>query len=413
VKSVLRIEKLVPGGLGLARTDQGVALVRGGLPGELVEATLSTRKNHLEGTVSHILEAHPKRYTQYLPPSADLPLDYPQQLSIKQGFVQEALERISKIEFTISPIQPIRASADALGYRTSAQYALHPLGGLAYRQPKTNELIRIEQDPLIAPPLQEAFKLLSSWPLSSLEEVVLRGSLHERKAQVGLIGGQARFFKKTAQALVQEGMAGVVWAEPSPRGRFRGSVHHLTGVTGLLEDFGGILSTVNVQSFAQINPKAAGLMFLEAAQIVGSGDRALELYAGSGILSLHIARQFKELVAIEISPDAIKRGETDKRRLHIANLHFHRDDAKELSRFLPAGLVMLDPPRTGLSPEVMQGLLMAQPERILYISCDPATWARDVGKLSQGGYRLSFVRPYDFYPFTHHIEILSLLRLAW
>lgn len=404
----LRIEKLVGGGPGLARTEGKTALVRGGLPGELVEADVTERKNRLEGHVTRVLEPHPKRYTAYLPPSADLPLDYPEQLPIKQGFVGEALERIGKLEFGLSPIQP---SPDSLEYRTSAQYALHPLGGLAYRQPRTNDLVRVEQDPLVAPPLQEAFKLLSIWPLSNVEEVVLRGSLYENRAQVGFIGGFARFFKRTAQALVQEGIAGVVWAEASPKGRFRGGVQHLAGETGLLEDLGGVLSTVNVGSFAQVNPKAAGLMFQEAAQIVGGGGRALELYAGSGVLSLHLAHHLEHITAIEISRDAVKRGEADAARLGAGNVEFKREDARIFAKFLPADLVMVDPPRAGLSEEVLKGLLEHEPGRILYISCDPATWARDVGKLVQGGYKLTFARPYDFYPFTHHVELLSLLSL--
>lgn len=403
----LRIEKVVGGGLGLARTEGKVALVRGGLPGELVEADLTERKNHLEGRLTRLLEPHPKRYTAYLPPSADLPLEYPEQLPIKQGFVQEALERIGKLEFGLSPI---RGSPDALHYRTAAQYALHPLGGLAYRQPRSNELVWVGEDPLIAVPLEEAFRLLSGWPLSNVEEVVLRGSLYENRAQVGFIGGEARSFKRTAQALVQEGLAGVVWAESSPKGRFRGKVQHLVGEAGLLEDFGGILSTVNVQSFAQVNPKAAGLMFQEAAQVAGRGGRALELYAGSGVLSLHLAQQLEHITAVEISRDAVKRGEADAARLGGGNVEFKREDAKIFAKFLPADLVMVDPPRAGLSEEVLAGLLEHKPNRILYISCDPATWARDVGKLAQGGYQLTFARPYDFYPFTHHVEVLSWLE---
>lgn len=404
---MLTIEKLVPGGLGLARTPEGTALVRGALPGEVVRVELRPRKNHLEGRVQEILEPHPGRYSGPLPPSADLPLAYPAQLPIKQSFVQEVLERIAKLEFAPSPIQP---SPDALGYRTTAQYALHPLGGLAYRKPDSHELVKIEQDLLIAPPLQEAFRLLSHWPLSRLDEVVLRGSLYEHKTLVGFIGGEARFFRRTAQALVQEGIAGAVWAEDSPKGRFRGQVQHLAGATSLLEDFGGVLSTVNVQSFAQVNPEAAGLLYREAAEIAGNGERAIELYAGSGVLGLHLARQFREVIAVEISKDAVKRGEADRERLGSSNLRFHRGDSRELSKFTPADLVAVDPPRAGLSAEVLQAILEARPERVLYISCDVATWARDVGKLTQAGYRLNFARPYDFYPFTHHVEVLSLLE---
>jgi 23S rRNA (uracil-5-)-methyltransferase RumA len=406
------IEKLVPGGLGLARTTAGTALVRGALPGEVVRVELRPRKNHLEGRVVEILEPHPERYPDPLPPTADLPLHYPAQLPIKQGFVHEALGRTAKLEFPLSPIQP---SPDALGYRTTVQYALHPLGGLAYRKPDSHELVKIEQDPLVAPPLQEAFQLLSRWPLSSLDEVVLRGSLYEQRTLVGFIGGEARFFKRTAQVLVQEGLAGAVWAEASPKGRFRGQVQHLAGDASLLEMFSsvdfGVLSTVNVQSFAQVNPKAAGLMYREAAQITGGGERAVELYAGSGVLGLHLAPQFRQVIAVEISKDAVRRGEADRERLGASNLRFHRGDSRELSKFTPADLVAVDPPRAGLAAEVMQAILEARPERVLYISCDPATWARDVGKLTQAGYRLNFARPYDFYPFTHHVEVLSLLEL--
>jgi tRNA/tmRNA/rRNA uracil-C5-methylase (TrmA/RlmC/RlmD family) len=381
------------------------------MPGEVVEADLQKRKHHLEGQVTRVLEPHPARYHKPLPPSADLPLEYPAQLPLKQGFVQESLERIAKLSFAVSPIQPSPSYGpqEGLYYRTAAQYALHPLGGLAYRQPQSNDLIRLTHDPLIALPLQPAFELLSDWPLSSLEEVVLRGSVYEQKVQVGFIGGQARFFKKTAQALVQEGLAGVVWAEVSPKGRFRGRIQHLAGETDLLEDFGGVLSSINVQSFAQVNPKAAGMLFQEAARLVAPGRKAVELYAGSGVLSLHLAPFFKEIVAIEINRGAVKRGEADRDRLGVQNLVFQQDDARVLAKHLPADLVVVDPPRAGLSPEVLAGLLEGRPAQILYLACDPATWARDVGRLVQAGYRLDFVRPYDFYPFTHHVEVLSLL----
>lgn len=407
----LRIEKLVAGGLGLARTPWGTALVRGGLPGETVEAELRERKNHLEGSVIRILEPHPARYQKPLPPSADLPLDYTAQLPIKQGFVQESLERIAKMSFEVSPIaaSPTYGLEPGLHYRTASQYALHPLGGLAYRLPQSNHRVHIPHDPLIAEPLQPAFDLLGGWPLANLEEIVLRGSLYEHKVQVGLIGGQARYFEKTAQALVEEGIAGVVWGEPSLKGRFRGRAQHLRGEVSLLEDFGGVLSAVNVQSFAQVNPKAAGLLYQEAKQIAASGHKAVELYAGSGVMSLHLAPLFNEIVAIEINHSAVKLGKAARDRLGVQNLVFEQNDARVLAKHLPADLVMVDPPRAGLSPEVFAGLMEAKPAQILYIACDLATWARDVGRLSQAGYQLRFVRPYDFYPFTHHVEILSLL----
>ncbi|RMH54849.1 MAG: class I SAM-dependent RNA methyltransferase [Deinococcus-Thermus bacterium] len=410
----LRIEKLVPGGLGLARTPEGVALVRGGLPGELVEAELRPRKNHLEGWVKRLLEAHPERYPKPLPPSADLPLAYRAQLPLKQGLVREVLARIARVDLEPHPIAPSPSYGPEPGlhYRTAAQYALHPLGGLAYRYPGTYDLLRLDGDPLIAKPMEAVFSLLSGWPLGGLEEVALRASLYEGRVLVAFIGGAPGLLKRSARALLQEGVAGVVWAEASPKGRFRGLVRPLGGELSLLEKFGDVLATISVQSFAQVNPKAAGSLYQEAAHLAGSGRKAVELYAGSGVLSLHLAPRFEEVVAVEISHDAVKRGEADRRRMGVENLVFHRDDARVLPQLLPAELVAVNPPRAGLSAEVVRALLEGRPPRILYIACDPATWARDVGRLVRGGYRLVFARPYDFYPFTHHVEVLSLLVLG-
>ncbi|RIH84589.1 23S rRNA (uracil-C(5))-methyltransferase RlmCD [Calidithermus terrae] len=406
----LTIEKLVPGGLGLARTPDGVALVRGGLPGEVVEAELERRKNHWEGEVSEVLEPHPRREEGPWPPSVDLPLAYEAQLPIKAGFVQEALERIAKLEAALEPIQP---SPRPLGYRAAAQYAVMPGGGLAYRYPGTHNLLLLEHDPLLAPPLARAFGQLRPLQLACLE-VALRGSLREGKVLLGLIGGDPKRLQPLARDLLGSSpdVVGVTWAEDHPAGRFRGRVQALAGAGTLLEDFGGVLASVSVQGFAQVNPEAAGRMYLEAARVAGEGQKAVELYAGSGVLGFHLARGFAEVVAVEISKEAVKRGEADKARLGVSNLRFHRGDASELAKLGTADLVAVDPPRAGLSPQTLQALLQARPARLLYVSCDPATWARDVGRLAREGYRLEFVRPYDFYPYTHHVEVLSLLSLA-
>jgi tRNA (uracil-5-)-methyltransferase len=96
----------------------------------------------------------------------------------------------------------------------------------------------------------------------------------------------------------------------------------------------------------------------------------------------------------------------------VENLRFHRGDAREAGGLGAFDLVVLDPPRGGLAPEVRAYLKESRPREILYVACDPATWARDVGELVRAGYGLAFVRPYDFFPFTHHVEVLSLLRLG-
>ncbi|GAA5335649.1 MULTISPECIES: class I SAM-dependent RNA methyltransferase [Thermus] len=404
----VRIEKLVPGGYGLARTEEGAILVKGALPGEVVRGIPVRRKGALFLEEVELLEPHPERYPHPLPPSADLPLAYEAQLPLKEALVGDALARIAKLE---APLLPIRPSPRPLGYRTAAQYARYPLGGLAYRLPESHALYPLEEDPLLAEPLASAFALLRTWPLP-VEEVALRGSLLTGKVLLGLVGGSLEALKRPAKALVKEGFAGVVWAEPSPKGRFRGRVTPLYGERTLLERFGPLTATVSVESFSQVNPLAAGELFAEATGLVSGGERALELYAGSGLLSLLLAPRYREVVAVEVSKEAVRRGEADRKRLGVENLRFHRGDVREAPRFGRFDLVAVDPPRAGLAPEVRAYLLESRPEEVLYIACDPATWARDVGELVRGGYRLSFVRPYDFFPFTHHVEVLSLLRLG-
>ncbi|WP_018111457.1 class I SAM-dependent RNA methyltransferase [Thermus igniterrae] len=405
---VLTVEKLVPGGYGLARTEEGAVLVKGALPGEVVRGRPVRRRGALFLEEVELLQPHPDRYPHPLPPTADLPLVYERQLPLKEGLVREALERIAKLPFPLSPIRP---SPRALGYRTAAQYARHPLGGLAYRLPESHALVRVAEDPLLAEPLAWALGVLSGWPLP-VEEVVLRGSLLEGRVLLGLIGGSPEALKRPAKALVAEGFAGVVWGEPSAKGRFRGQVRPLHGERTLLERFGPLTASVSVESFSQVNPLAAGELLQEAQGLPSGGERALELYAGSGLLSLLLAPRYREVVAVEISKEAVRRGEADRRRLGVENVRFHRGDAREAARLGAFDLVLLDPPRAGLAPEVRAYLLETRPQEVLYITCDPATWARDVGALVQGGYRLAFARPYDFFPFTHHVEVLSLLRLG-
>ncbi len=400
------IEKLVPGGLGLARTPEGVLLVRGVLPGERVRVRAERKKNHLEGEVLEVLEPSPDREDPGLPPGADLPLGYQAQLPVKECFVRESLARVARLETEVQPIHP---SPAPLGYRTAAQFALHPLGGLAYRVPGSDKLVRVEDDPLLTEPLRKALRLLNTWPLVGLEEVALRGSLLTGEVQLGLVGGKARHFRKAAEGLVKAGIAGVWWGAADPRGRFRGPTRFLTGKETLLERYGELEVQVDVVSFAQVNPPAAAALYAEAAKLAGSGEKAIELYGGSGVLGFFLAKNYARVTVTDLNKRSIEKGRADAARLGLANVRFARADAREAARFGPAGLVAADPPRTGLAQETLAALVELKPEKIIYIACDPATWARDVARLAKRGYRLEFVRPYDFFPYTHHVEVLSYL----
>jgi tRNA/tmRNA/rRNA uracil-C5-methylase (TrmA/RlmC/RlmD family) len=404
---VLDIDRMVAGGYGLARSAQGTVLVRGALPGERVTVRPALKAGVLRAHAIEILRPHPARVHDPLPPGADLPLAYEEQLPIKQGLVREALARIARLEHEVEPIAP---SPRALAYRTAAQYVVVEGGGLGARAQNSNRIVPLSEDSLTSEPIAAAFRVCTERSLHGIDEVVFRASMSEGRVLVGLIGRKVGIAERIARVLEGSGVAGIVWGEPDGRGRFRGRSQVLSGEDRLLEDFGGMLATVTVQSFSQVNPLASGVLYREAATIAGAGERAVELYAGSGVLSFHLAGTFGEIVAIEISADAVRRGEADARRLGARGVTFHRGDARGARRFLPADVVVVNPPRAGLDQEVITLLATSAQPRIVYVSCDPSTWARDVGRLAEHGYKLSFARPYDFYPFTHHVEVLSLLE---
>lgn len=407
IRAEVTIERIVAGGYGLARTPGGVALIRGAMPGERVVATMRRTKGTLTGDAIDILDANPNRDPQPLPPGADLPLAYDAQIEVKEGIVRDALRRVAGVEVDL---EPLRRSPKLLGYRTAAQYGVIEGGGLGAHQTASRKLVPLTNDPLVSEPVAEAIRILSAQPLPGVREVAIRGSLHEGRAAAGLLGEMRGPYERLARRLVDSGLAGVSWGLRKPGVRFRAASKVLAGNGELLEDFGGVLASVTVRSFAQVNPEAAGLLYQDAASIAGEGKRAIDLYAGSGVLALHLANAYERVEAVEISEDAVKRGQGDARRLQAHAVKFRRGDARTVARYFPADLVAVNPPRSGIDAPVLKALGEGAPARILYVSCDPPTWARDVGRLAAHGYRVTFARPYDFYPYTHHVEMLSLLE---
>ncbi len=407
----VRIEKLVSGGLGLARTESGVVLVAGALPTELVEVELKKKRGALEGTLVRVIEpsitrVQPPRGT---PPTADLAhASYEAQLEFKRGFILEALQRIAKLEdVTVLPTKP---SSLEWRYRSGAQYALSPVG-LGYRIPLSHRIWMLYDDPLLMHGVADGLSSIKAASLEPTLEIAFRGSFLTGEVLVCLIAKEEPHrFKKAVYHLKELGVAGISYAFASLEGRFRAGTEHLWGLESILEQYGDYAVSVTASSFAQVNPVAASQMYLEAARLAGTGGLAIDLYGGSGTMGLHLAKNFVNVRVIEINPEAVARGQADAARLEVDNIGFTRGDASRLEGVF-ADCIVLDPPRAGLEKDVLTALLLARAPRLVYVSCDPATWARDVAKLARGGYKLTLVQPYDFYPQTNHVEVLSVLEL--
>ena len=408
--SRVRIEKMVSGGLGLARSDNGVVLVAGALPEELVEVEIAKKRGMLEGTLLRVIQpsetrVQPPRGT---PPTADLAhASYAAQLEYKRGFITEALARIAKLEFTVQPTKP---SPLEWRYRGGAQYVVTP-AGIGYRQPNSHRAWLLRDDPLVTEAVSDGLPDIKGESLEPTLDLALRGSFLTGEVLACIIGKEEPSrYTKAVRHLRDLGVVGVSYAFASLEGRFRAGTEELWGQQSILEQYGDFEVSITASSFAQVNPSAASQVYLEIARAAGTGELAIDLYGGSGTLGMHLTKNFKQVQVIEINPEAVMRGVSDTLRLGIDNLSFKRGDASRLEGVF-ADCIALDPPRAGLSADVIAALLLARAPRLLYVSCDPATWARDVARLVKGGYKLVTVQPWDFYPQTSHVEVFSMLEL--
>ena len=424
----LTVERMVHGGAALARTEVGaVALVTGALPGETVRADVRREKGVLIGAVVEVLSASPDRVPANVHPGLDYSfMSYERQLVEKRAVVADALSRAraqarraddglaAAPRLTPADVPAVVAAPAPWGYRNSVQPAA-AAAGLGYRLPGSNEVLVLGADPSATSGVNAAWAQALSVRANraaGIHELVIRAN-DAGEALVALVSNApARKLIPLAHALVQTGVAGVVHAPYDPRGRFRSGAERLAGARFVLQGYGDVLLTMNAMSFVQPNPAAAAVLYRELARWAGQGASATELYAGGGAISFHLAPNFGRVVAVEIDRGAVTRGQRDAERLGFANVEFVRQDARSAS--IPAGteLLVVDPPRAGLSADTRAAAVASDAKRLIYVSCDAATWARDVADFEAKGFELTRFQPHDFYPQTHHVEILSELTRA-
>ncbi len=423
----LRVERMVHGGVAVARLGTGeVALVVGALPGELVRVALERSKGVMRGRVEEVLEPSPHRIDPPEHPGLDYGhVSYDHQLELKREVVEDALRRAfgGAVPGSLAPVPAVLPSPSIWRYRNVVQPAVVWRAGgaaLGYRRQGTAEVVPLDSDPVATPGVDASYRAArevlsraaSAGRRPRVLELVIRAN-DEGEALVALVGqGEAARSLDLGHRLVEAGVAGVMWAPADPRGRFRRGTERLAGRRTVLQRFNDLSLSVSATSFSQPNAAGAARLYRELARWAGSGGQALELYAGGGAIAFHLAERFETVTALEVDSSAVARGRADAERLGLGNVRFVRGDARRLAPPSGVDLVVVDPPRTGLSAELRAALVAGSFPRLAYVSCDAATWARDVADLHGKGLRLTRAQPFDLYPHTHHVEVLSLLERA-
>jgi 23S rRNA (uracil1939-C5)-methyltransferase len=376
------VEKLVFGGAGLARTEDGVVFVSGTAPGETVEIEITGKK----GGTPH---ARPKKILRPSPARREpacplygrcggcdwLHIAYPAQVECKKEMIAECMRRIGRIEHFPDP--ELFTAAES-GYRRRAQLKKDAYGNAGFFARGTNDVVAVRRCPLLDDPLN------------------------------GLLGriadGTAVFPAAVKNLRTVAGDDGRVASSPPIPGTTTESVAVGAGNKTFKVKGGG---------FFQSNRFLLERLGTWASGITG-GKRCVDLYGGCGFFSVMLADRFKEGVLIESNgAEAAAAGENFKRNgiSHFRPLKGNAEELLRLAGAQPADCLIVDPPRPGLTRRAREVAAELRPETIFYVSCDPSTQARDAGFfVNTAGYTVAHAAFFDLYPNTHHVESLLILR---
>jgi 23S rRNA (uracil1939-C5)-methyltransferase len=421
----ITIEKLVQGGRGLARREGQVLLVRGAIPGEIVSfAGGAKRKGVQEGTVHEVLKPSPDRVAAPCPVyeicgGCQLQhIQYEAQLRFKREILAETLTRVGKLQVEIPSVVP---SPDPYGYRSSVRFVVFrskPGIALGFHEEGSHAPVAAAGCLLVPDAMrkvitevQERLARYAKLP-AQVESLEVRRSVAFGSALLSWRTGPAvRSQAEKLFALFQDvpDVIGQV-ATAENRGRW------VAGQDWIADRLDDLLFRITDGSFMQANWPLAETLARTLVEWAApsSGLRLLELYAGIGLLGLPLARRGALVTEVEANRWALADARHAAKTNHIGRCRFRHLKAEECLDAAESDeydAVLMDPPRTGLSPESLRGLLALNVPRLFYLSCDPATLARDLGKFCAGGYRIVRLQAFDMFPQTSHIETLVELAL--
>lgn len=421
----LTIERLGINGEGVGRWQGFTIFVFGALPGERILARIyEARKTFARATLLERFESSLHRVKPPCPLFGRcggctlLHLSYEEQLKAKKERVVDALKRIAKIDIEVLPCI---ASPQPLSYRNKIQLPVSKNLRLGLYAHSSHDLIEIEKCDIHSALGEEALKqiqrVLKTAPgARDLKHVLIKTALNTQQVLVILVTRTDVPPSALAHEILQSmpEIKGVVQNINPEEGNviLSSQFKTLAGQGAIEEKLSGLVFKVSPASFFQVNPAQAEALYakvLEFAKLTGE-ERVLDAYCGVGTLSLLLARNAKEVIGIESVSAAVSDAKENAHRNKILNVQFICGLAEEsITKLQGVELAVLNPPRKGCESSFLEKLVEIKPKRILYVSCDPATLARDLQILMQKGYTIKRVQPFDMFPQTMHVETVCEL----
>ena len=432
------IEGYGEGGMGVARIDGRVVFVHGALRGEKCRVLiLKTLKSVAFAKVLEVIEPSSERITPdcpYFPRCGGCTyrhIRYEEELRLKKQRVQDNLSRIGGSDVTV---EEILGAQDTLRYRNKAQYPVSKDGAVGFYRARTHEVIECEHCLLVRPEADAAAEALreymQSCRVAGYDEKTGRGlirHLYVRSNAAGeslicvLVNGDKLPKEDRLVTLLRDACpkcTGIVLGTNTKKGNvILGDRYRTLWGSDRLEDtLCGKTFRLSVPSFYQVNRAQAERLYAKAIEFAGltGQETVLDLYCGAGTITLALLDHAKKVLGAEIVPEAIDDARENAARNGVKNAEFFCGDASDVAKKLARenlrpDVITVDPPRKGLAADVVESIAEMQPGRVVYVSCDSATMARDVKRLAGLGYTAQRACAVDMFPRADHVETVVLL----
>ncbi len=434
------IEGYASGGEGVARIDGVAVFVKGALRGERGDVRIEhVGRSAAWGHIEKLLEPSPSRVEPDCPYYGRCGgcqfrhMTYAEELEAKRQRVEDALRRIGGVDL---PVSVIHGAENTLRYRNKVQFPIGE-GAVGYYRGGTHQVVDIA-DCLLQPEADTACRAafqgwMERFRVPAYDERTGKGLLRHLFLRTNRAGealccvvanGRTLPHEEELTAALREaapGLAGVVLSVNTRKTNviLGGEYRALWGRDWLEEELCGHTFRLSVPSFFQVNRAQTEVLYrraLDFAALTGT-ETVVELYCGIGAISLTMAERAGRVIGVEVVPQAVADAKENARRNGLADkTRFECGDAGELAAKLERegvrpDVVVVDPPRKGLAPEVVEAIGCMGPERVVYVSCDPATLARDVGRFGALGYGAARAEAVDLFPRTAHVEtVVQLVR---
>ena len=444
---IVDIVDIGQGGVGIGKYEGFTVFVDGGLVQDKIKVKITkSKKNYAVGDMIEIIEKSPFRVARKC--SENLrqcggcqiqELDYQKQLDIKTNEVKQVISRIGKLDDVV--IHDTLGMEHPFRYRNKAQFPIQKKDNMpviGFYKKKSHDLISTDECIIQHEVNDKIIKIIKTYirayNVSIYDEKTHKGLLRHVVTKVGFTTGEVMIvlvangkklpYLKELASVLKENIPGfktlVVNVNTQKTNVILGKENIVAYGDGMIRDYiGELVFEISPLSFFQVNPLQTEVLYNKALEYanLGENDTVFDIYCGIGTISLFLAQKAKKVYGIEIVEDAIKDAKRNDKINNMDNVEFYVGKAEEVVPKMykegkRATVVVVDPPRKGCDEKVLDTIISMQPDRVVYVSCNPSTLARDLAYLNERGYKCHEIQPVDMFPHSVHVENVAWLSKA-